>query len=163
MIVCYHRSSSLGTLDFCEQKYFLQYNLSYRDKTNKKALMGTVTHKVMQTLGDKCLAMKNGETEVVDDELGTISFDQCDDLSYINDLAFDYYTKNFPEVDLGESEKRTCLKWAEKAVAYQDGLLDPRNQDVFATELFFDIEIDKPWARYNYKVCLLYTSPSPRD
>tara|TARA_R100001163_G_C5060676_1_gene197512 strand:+ start:847 stop:1866 length:1020 start_codon:yes stop_codon:yes gene_type:complete len=152
MIVCYHRSSSLGTLDFCEQKYFLQYNLSYRDKTNKKALMGTVTHKVMQTLGDKCLAMKNGETEVVDDELGTISLDQCDDLSYINDLAFDYYTKNFPDVDLGDSEKRTCLKWAEKAVAYQDGLLDPRNQDVFATELFFDIEIDKPWARYNYKV-----------
>ena len=38
MIVCYHRSSSLGTLDFCEQKYFLQYNLAFKDKSNKKAL-----------------------------------------------------------------------------------------------------------------------------
>ena len=38
MIVCYHRSSSLGTLEFCEQKYFLQYNLSLKDKTNKKAI-----------------------------------------------------------------------------------------------------------------------------
>ena len=69
MIVCYHRSSSLGTLEFCEQKYFLQYNLSYKDKTNKKALMGTITHKVMQILGDKSLAVAKGEDKVVDDEL----------------------------------------------------------------------------------------------
>ena len=35
-------------------------------------------------------------------------------------------------------------------MAYQDGALDPRNQDVFATELFFDIEIKEPWAKYKY-------------
>ena len=53
MIICYHRSSSLGTLEFCEQKYFLQYNLSLKDRTNKKALMGTIVHKALQVLGDK--------------------------------------------------------------------------------------------------------------
>ena len=152
MIVCYHRSSSLGTLEFCEQKYFLQYNLAYKDKTNKKALMGTIVHKVMQVLGDKSLAVSNGEKEVVDDELGTFTLDQCDDLAHVNGLAFDYYASNFPEVTLEESEKKTCLKWAEKAIAYNNGMFDPRNQNVFATELFFDFEIQENWAKYNYKV-----------
>ena len=153
MIVCYHRSSSLGTLEFCQQKYFLQYNLSFKDKTNKKALMGTIVHKVMQTLGDKKIAMNNGLKQVEDDETGkTLTLDECDDLKLLNDIAFDYYTSNFPEVDITDADRRTCLKWAEKAVAYRDGFLDPRNQDVDATELFFDFEIKKPWAKYSYEL-----------
>ena len=72
MIVCYHRSSSLGTLEFCQQKYFLQYNLSFKDKTNAKALMGTITHKVMQTLGDKKVAMNKGLNIVEDEETGRV-------------------------------------------------------------------------------------------
>jgi hypothetical protein len=152
MIVCYHRSSSLGTLEFCQQKYFLQYNLSFKDKTNAKALMGTITHKVMQTLGDKKVAMNKGLDIVEDEETGrNLTLEECDDLELLNNIAFDYYTSAFPEVNLGEKEKRQCLRWAEKAVAYQDGLLDPRNQNVFATELFFDIEIKKPWAKYKYE------------
>lgn len=129
----------------------MQYNLSFKDKTNKKALMGTITHKVMQTLGDKKVAMKNGLDIVEDDETGrNLTLEECDDLELLNDIAFNYYSNAFPEVDITEADKRTCLKWAEKAVAYQDGALDPRNQDVFATELFFDIEIKEPWAKYKY-------------
>jgi len=113
--------------------------------------MGTITHKVMQTLGDKKVAMKNGLDIVEDDETGrNLTLEECDDLELLNDIAFNYYSNAFPEVDITEADKRTCLKWAEKAVAYQDGALDPRNQDVFATELFFDIEIKEPWAKYKY-------------
>ncbi len=129
----------------------MQYNLSFKDKTNKKALMGTITHKVMQTLGDKKVAMNNGLDIVEDDETGrNLTLEECDNLELLNDIAFNYYSNAFPEVDITEADKRTCLKWAEKAVAYQDGALDPRNQDVFATELFFDIEIKEPWAKYKY-------------
>ena len=153
MIICYHRSSSLGTLEFCEQKYFLQYNLSLKDKTNKKALMGTITHKVMQTLGDKKVAIRDGVDFVNDEETGKqLSLEECDDLKLINDIAFDYYSSNFPEVNITEADRRTCLKWAEKAVAYKDGMFDPRNQNIQSTELFFDIEIDKPWAKYKYLI-----------
>tara|TARA_Y100001934_G_scaffold249841_1_gene311647 strand:- start:1937 stop:2962 length:1026 start_codon:yes stop_codon:yes gene_type:complete len=153
MLVCYHRSSSLGTLEFCQQKYFLQYNLSFKDKTNKKALMGTITHKVMQTLGDKKVAMNKGLDIVDDDETGRqLTLAECDDIKLLNDIAFDYYTSAFPEVNITEADRRTCLRWAEKALAYNHGDLDPRNQDVYATELFFDIEIKKPWAKYKYEV-----------
>ena len=152
MIVCYHRSSSLGTLEFCEQKYFLQYNLSLKDSTNKKALMGTIVHKALQVLGDKKLCMDRGNKSFTDDELGKFTLKQCDDLGRVTKKAFDYYCSNFPEVDLGESELKTCTKWTEKAVAYNDGMFDPRNQNIFSTEQFFDIEIKKPWAKYDYKI-----------
>jgi hypothetical protein len=115
--------------------------------------MGTITHKVMQILGDKKLATLNKKKFVNDEELGKkLSLKDCDNIKLINDMAFDYYSSNFPEVNITEADRRTCGKWAEKAVAYNDGLLDPRNQNVFATELFFDFEIKKPWAKYSYNL-----------
>ena len=100
--------------------------------------MGTITHKVMQTLGDKKIAMNKGLDVVEDEETGkTLTLEECDNLELLNDLAFDYYSSSFPEVNITQADKRTCLKWAEKAVAYEGGSLDPRNQEVFATELFF--------------------------
>jgi len=115
--------------------------------------MGTITHKVMQILGDKKLATLNKKKFVNDEELGKkLSLKDCDNIKLINDMAFDYYSSNFPEVNITEADRRTCNRWAEKAVAYNDGILDPRNQKVFATELFFDIEIKKPWAKYSYEL-----------
>ena len=106
--------------------------------------MGTITHKVMQILGDKKLAILNSKKFVNDEELGKkLSLKDCDNIKLINDMAFDYYSSNFPEVNITEADRRTCNRWAEKAVAYNDGILDPRNQNVFATELFFDFEIKK--------------------
>lgn len=114
--------------------------------------MGTITHKVMQTLGDKKVAMNKGLDLVEDEETGkTLTFEECDDLKLLNDIAFDYYSDAFPELDMTDADRRKCLSWAEKAVAYRDGMLDPRNQDVEATELFFDFEIKKPWAKYKYE------------
>jgi len=42
MLVCYHRSSSIGTLSFCEQKYFLTYNLGMKDKQNERCIYENV-------------------------------------------------------------------------------------------------------------------------
>jgi hypothetical protein len=113
--------------------------------------MGTITHKVMQTLGDKKVAILNGLDVVEDEETGrTLTLEECDDLELLNDIAFEYYSSAFPEVNITQADKRKCLSWAEKAVAYEGGVLDPRNQDVVATELFFDFEIKKPWAKYSY-------------
>ena len=152
MIVCYHRSSSLGTLEFCEQKYFLQYNLGLKDKTNKKALMGTIVHKALQLLGDQKLCTLRGNKSFTDEELGRFKVQDCNYLPKITEKAFDYYQGHFPEVTLTKADLKTCTKWTEKAVAYQDGFCDPRNQNIFATEKFFDIEIKKPWAKYSYRV-----------
>ena len=63
--------------------------------------MGTITHKVMQTLGDKKVAMNKGLDIVEDEETGrNLTLEECDDLELLNDIAFKYYTEAFPEVDI---------------------------------------------------------------
>lgn len=152
MIICYHRSSSLGTLEMCEMKYFFQYVLGMKDKTNKKAVLGTIFHRAMQVLADKKLAQSNGDEKVVNDDIRNLTFSECDDIELITDLCFNYYKKHEEDVDLKISDFRTCLDWVHKAIEYKDGILDPRNQNVYATELFFDIEIKQPWAKYSYNI-----------
>lgn len=152
MIICYHRSSSLGTFDFCQMKYFFQYVLGFKDKTNKKALMGTIVHRALQVLGDKKLAQSKGEDKVVNDDIKDLTFEECDDIDEIVKICFDHYTNYEKEVALEKKDLRTCTNWTYKALAYKNGELDPRNQNIFATEQFFDIEIKKDWAKYDYEV-----------
>lgn len=149
MITTYFRSSSLGTLSMCEMQYFLVYNLGMKSKTNKAAVKGTVLHRVMQALADKKKAQQEGK-KTVDFEGKRLRLDKCDDLAYLTQLSFDHYTQYEPTVSLSEKDKLDCLKWAETAVTYNNGVLDPRNQNIHSTELFFDFEIDKPWADYRF-------------
>lgn len=152
MIICYHRSSSLGTLEMCEMKYFFQYVLGMKDKTNKKAVLGTIFHRVMQVLADKKIAQTNKKKLLTNDDIQDLTFAQCDDLNYITRLCFEYYQQHEENVGLSEEDFKTCIGWVKKALKYNDGALDPRNQNVHATELFFDIEIKKPWAKYSYDI-----------
>lgn len=151
MIVTFLRSSSIGTLSMCEMQYFFEYVLGRKNKTNRKAVMGTVMHRVLQVLGDKKIAMSKGQNLVVNDDIPNLTFEQCDNIDYITNLCFKYY-KEHEYPDLEHKDKLLIIAWVYKALAYKNGMLDPRNQEVHATELFFDIEIKKPWAKYKYNV-----------
>ena len=152
MIICYHRSSSIGTIEMCEMKYFFQYVLGMKDKTNKKAVLGTVFHRAMQVLADKKIAQSNKKRKLKNDDIQDLTFAECDDIEYVTSICFEYYKKHEDDVDLMPKDLKTCIDWVYKALAYNNGSLDPRNQNVHATELFFDIEIKKPWAEYHYNV-----------
>lgn len=152
MICFYHRSSSLGALDMCEMKYFFVYVLGMKDKPNKKAMLGTIFHRVMQVLADKRLAELNGKEMLENDDIGNLTFDECDDIQLITTRCFNYYSVTEPELSFEKSDLNTCIAWVHKALAYKRGELDPRKQNVFATEKFFDIEIPHEWARYDYKI-----------
>lgn len=152
MIVTFMRSSSISTFEMCEMKYFFQYVLGMKDKTNKKAIMGTITHRALQVLGDKKVAMSKGLDFVENDDIKDLTFEECDNFELITELCFDYYKKHEEDVGLSKTELKTCTNWLYKATAYNDGVLDPRNQDIFATELFFDITVEKDWAKYDFTV-----------
>ena len=81
MIICYHRSSSLGTFEMCEMKYFFQYVLGMKDKTNKKAVLGTVFHRVMQVLADKKIAQLNKKKKLI---LFSFLFKEKKTFSFLN-------------------------------------------------------------------------------
>jgi len=133
-------------------KYFFQYVLGFKDRTNKKALMGTIVHRALQVLGDKKLAIANNKDKVENDDIKDLTLEECDDIDTITELCFDYYLSHEKDVSLDKKELKTCINWVYKALAYKNGQLDPRNQDIFATEQFFDIEIKKDWAKYDYEV-----------
>jgi CRISPR/Cas system-associated exonuclease Cas4 (RecB family) len=133
-------------------KYFFQYVLGFKDRTNKKALMGTIVHRALQVLGDKKVAITKGEDKVKNDDIRDLTLEECDDIDAITKLCFDHYDSYEKEVGLSKKELKTCTNWVYKALAYKNGQLDPRNQDIFATEQFFDIEIKKDWAKYDYEV-----------
>ena len=153
MLICYIRSSSLGTLAFCEQKYFLTYNLGMKDKQNLKATMGTIVHKCMETLGNVVIAKREGKRKVKD-EIFNHTFKELEDLELISKMCYDYYSKHVPELSHKFNTKiyEQCHEWFLKALSFKDGEMDPRNQDIFAVEQYFDITIDKPWAKYKYDV-----------
>ena len=88
--------------------------------------MGTIVHKVMQTLGDKKLAIINGEDFVEDEETGKkISLEDCDNIELLNDIAFDYYSSSFPEVNITEADRKTCKNGQTKRWHITMALLTP--------------------------------------
>ena len=152
MMVCYLRSSSIGTLGMCEMQYFFQYTLGFKGKTNKKAVLGTIMHRALQVLGDKKVAQTNNKRKVKNDDIEDLTLKQCDDIDYITTICFDHYKKHETEVDLTPADLRQCIRWVNKAITYNDCSLDPRNQGIDETELFFDIEIKEDWAKYEYVI-----------
>lgn len=151
MIITYLRSSSLGTLEWCPQKYLLTYVLGFKDKSNVKAVMGSIMHKCLETLGSVNLARKAGKKKLKDDVFNN-KLSDFDDLDMITRKCFEFYQQHEPSITLGETEFKTCKKWFLKALAYNGGMMDPRKQDIFAVEQFFEFEIPHEWAKYSYQV-----------
>jgi len=71
--VPYFRSSSYNNWDFCEQQYFLNYVLGIPRGACKKALKGTITHKVLELLAKVKQQFDLGhEVAEFDDEIGKV-------------------------------------------------------------------------------------------
>lgn len=151
MLVTSLRSSSIGTLSMCELKYYFTYVLGFQDKQNKAALLGTIFHRAMQVLADKKIAI-TANKKTVDFEGKRLKLEKCDDISYITKLSLDHYQEHHPNILLTGKDLDKCISWVNEALSYNDGALDPRNQEVYATEQFFDFEVDKDWAKYEFDV-----------
>ena len=134
MIICYHRSSSLGAFEFCQMKYFFQYVLGFKDRTNKKALMGTIVHRALQVLGDKKVAITKGEDKVENDDIRDLTLEECDDIDTITKLCFDHYDSYEKEVGLSKKELKTCFDYftslANSRLASRDAYTTSGNMEL---------------------------------
>jgi hypothetical protein len=152
MIVSYFRSSSYSTYDFCPMKFFIGYTLGHREPVNKKATLGSMTHKALECMARKKLAMQRGEPSFKDDETG-IEFNVHDfEARHGADLAFDYYSKRETHHEWSERDRRQCYRWTLDAMEMDGGLWDPMKRDVVVPEQYFDLSIEQPWARYAYRL-----------
>lgn len=151
MLITYIRSSSYGTYDFCPHKYFLSYGLGMKEPTGKKANLGSISHKVLETLARKAQAIQLGKSTFEDTELGktyeiSVEFDEA-----LQD-AWDYYTEKEPQHKYAPADFRFCSTQVSAALEFNNGVYNPANRKIVQPEQYFDLVIDQPWAHYRYRL-----------
>ncbi len=118
--------------------------------------MGTILHKVMESLANYKLRVQSGESSFSDDVVGTVSVEEkrLFDESLVYDFfvsSYNYYTDPKNSVHTYTNKDRdTIWTWCLNALAYNGGMFDPRRRTIVAAEPHFDIPIEEGWARYNY-------------
>lgn len=160
MIVTYIRSSSYNNYAYCQMQYFITYVLGYQPDSGKKAELGTIVHKVMETLAKLKKYSQDHPTAtrlvIDDDALGKIDIKKSELMTkgFVNGLlqkSFHSYSSaskhNFTKAD-----STNCLQLVLDTLSYNDGQFDPRNRKIVAAEPHFDIPIDEPWAYYEYEI-----------
>jgi hypothetical protein len=149
MIITYLRSSSVSSFSWCQHKYWIQYNLGIQEESNKKAQKGNVVHKGLELLANKKLCLQNKQDLFKDAEL---------DLEFsVGDLtpdtaikyAFDHY-KSKSSHDWDDKDFKECNKWLWDVLLFNSGMFSPLTRNIVMPEQYFDIEINKPWAKYEY-------------
>lgn len=140
------RSSSYGSHDLCEMQYFLDYELGLPSITNVKTVLGSITHKVLQILAQ---GTKDKSNIVNDEDIGEVDISEP---GIILDKVFNYFVEQNSHLIFERKEYRACVSLLDTALNYLDGIFDPRNQNIFEVEKWFDIELKYDWAKYSYNI-----------
>lgn len=149
MIITYLRSSSVSSYAWCQHKYWLTYNLGFQDDSNKKAEKGNVVHKALELLANKKLCLQNETSTFTDSELKqTFSTIDISPESAILS-AFDHY-KNKSIHEWDDKDLKECSKWTWDTLLFNNGMFSPLARKIEQPEQYFDIEIEEPWAKYEY-------------
>jgi len=148
MIITYLRSSSYGQHEMCNMAYYIEYGLGWRQPSNKAAERGTIVHKLLEVLGHIKLAEQNGVKQFQDDIVGRVRLSNYDIIK-MTEKIYDYYASHSPN-EWEAKDLKECHRLTNIAITYKDGAFDPRNNDIEAVEKKFDIDIQQPWAVYNY-------------
>jgi len=150
MIITYFRSSSYNTYDWCKHKYFLEYVLGLDGGSNKKAEKGTIVHKALEFLAKQAIAEQTNQDfwEIIkEDDLQP----KRKTLNSFLKTSYEFYSRKSVYA-WAQEDLEDCKNWTQKAINYNDGMFDPHKLDIVESELFFDFEIDKPWAKYSYEL-----------
>lgn len=159
IVTTYFRSSSLSNHEFCQMQYFIQYVLGYKAPANKRAQLGTITHKTMEILANCKKQLQDDPDKsdfiYVDPELDDISWDKWSLFKdyFVEDLcrkSFEYYRDKCIH-DYEENDFDFCYKMCRVLIDDFDGSFDPRYRKIIDPEPFFDIPIEEPWAKFNYE------------
>ncbi len=146
MQISFFRSSSYNAWDICQQQYFLNYILGIPVEAGKSALLGTMTHKVLEILAiAKKLEQDNKPLKIVDN-IGKYNFKKLPSNSDIDKLcndSYNYYKKhsnrNFVALDLTH-----ICKWVHSVT---DSNFDPRKLNIVDAEHPFIFPIKQEWAK----------------
>ena len=151
MITTYFRSSSYNTHDMCPLQYYIEYNLGWRGDSSIKADKGTIVHKVLEVMALCKKAKQEKKKHIKDDICGTVPVTKYN-INELTDIVYKHYVTHVPQHNWRDIDRQDCKDWVWLALQYNDGQFDPRNKTIIDAEPFFDIEIQEPWAAYDYNI-----------
>jgi len=160
MLITYIRSSSYNNYAYCQMQYFITYVLGHQPDSGKKAELGTIVHKALETLARlKKHSQDNPKKlllKIEDDAVGAINIKKSDlskdsTVNQILQYSFDFYTKDSKH-SFTKGDRDNCTKLVWDTLHYNDGQFDPRKRNIVAAEPHFDIPIDEDWAKFQYEV-----------
>jgi hypothetical protein len=145
------RSSSYGTHQMCEMRYFIEYGLGWTGRSGVAAVKGTVVHKIMELIAYAQQSKQKGEGDFFDKEIGiTLDIDNLD-VEGLFEKVYQFYITAASHLKWTPKDRRESLKWTHMCLDFQDGYFDPRKTDIIEPEQFFNIEIKEDWAKYEYE------------
>lgn len=149
MLITFLRSSSLSGFSWCQWKYFLQYNLGLTDQSGKAAQTGSIAHKALELLARRKLADQQGHSSFADEELKQEFKDVPPALAL--SVAWDHYTNPLrTKHTWGETDFQECHRHVETVLTYNSGEFNPANLEIVAPELYYDLEVKRPWSKWSY-------------
>lgn len=157
MILTNLRSSSINTFRGCPMAWFLEYSLGWPSGVNKAAIKGTVVHAVLELLA----CMKKADQECKKTITTDMGISRLKVADYLHDTKkLDKLTERLYNIHMEKSsqlkwevrDKKDCITWVRKTLDSWNGRLDPRTLDIIEPEMFFDMEIVKPWSAYKYEL-----------
>ncbi len=141
MLVVYLRSSSMGTFKMCEWDYFLTYQMGLDKPAGKKARIGNCMHKALELLARKKNSEQKGEKTFSEPESGkTFKVDEITE-----DYAYHFGLSSYDSSDFTKGDLITANEMFYNTLS---GPYNPLKHEIVEPELFFDIEIQEPWAKY---------------
>jgi len=151
MIITYFRSSSFNGYDLCPRSYFSDYVLGRSGPGGLAADKGTIVHKILETMAVAKKGKQEKKKSITDDICGVVPTKEYD-INKLVECVYGYYSKHLTHHDWTEKDYKDCKDWTWQALQYNDGQFDPRNRTIVAAEPYFDIEIQEPWAMYDYEI-----------
>jgi ATP-dependent helicase/DNAse subunit B len=149
VITTYFRSSSYGAWELCNFKYYLDYILGLQSPSLYiKTYLGSATHKALELLAQRKLCEQEG-ISTVENEIGTfitreLNPDKC------VELAFNYYKEKEQNFEWTEANFKDIRKWVWNVINFNNGMFSPLKRKVIKPEQYFDLEIEQPWANYEF-------------
>lgn len=146
------RSSSWGCHDYCEMKYFIQYNLGQEDTTNIKAEKGTVVHKVLEVLALIKMDIDGPNNGWVEDEaLGKVQYNK--DNLYKEFLLTHKQIQFFNKIQSHNTYKtKQNLKYGHKRTGQWE-----INRLIDASYKYYSEHSSHTWGFYDKQDCINWT------
>lgn len=146
MLVTYLRSSSIGAYEWCPHSHWIGSNLGVPRAAGTAATVGSAVHKALELLAKQKQVWAAGESLVTDGELRRSFSPAASEWEFL-DAALDFYAQ---KADWDADARERAAAWLAFTLSCNGGAYDPRNLDVVAPELYFDLEIREAWSWYDY-------------